>query len=88
MESSAEVSAQSPPEQIPAARSFLVRHRFLPWMVGFLAAGLLYFALGWALPFVIAVGLIVSLLGRTTGVLSGGAAEPQESKPSWPMPST
>ncbi len=54
--------AQSQPEPIPAARSFLVRHRFLPWMVGLLAAGFLYFALGWAPPFVIAVGLIVSLL--------------------------
>ncbi len=32
-------------------------------MVGFLAAVLLHFALGWALPFVIAVGLILSLLG-------------------------
>ena len=55
--------ARSQPEPIPAARSFLVRHRFLPWMLGLLAAGLLHFAFGWALPFVIAVGLIVSLLG-------------------------
>ena len=32
--------AQSPAEQVPAARSFLVRHRFLPWMLGLVAAGL------------------------------------------------
>ncbi len=58
----AEVAAQSPPEQVPTARSFLVRHRFLPWMLGLLAAGLLHFALGWATPFVVAVGLIAGLL--------------------------
>ena len=63
VENSAEVSGPSPPEAIPAARSFLVRHRLLPWMLGFVAALLLHFALGWALPFVIAVGLILSLLG-------------------------
>jgi Flp pilus assembly protein TadB len=63
VENSAEVSGPAPPEAIPAARSFLVRHRVLPWTIGFLAAVLLHFALGWALPFVIAVGLILSLLG-------------------------
>ena len=63
MESPTEVSGPSQPEPIPAARSFLVRHRFLPWMLGLLAAALMHFAFGWALPFVIAVGLIVSLLG-------------------------
>jgi Flp pilus assembly protein TadB len=62
MEISVEVSGPSQPEQIPTARLFLVRHHFLPWMLGLLAAGLLYFACGWALPFVIAVSLIVSLL--------------------------
>ena len=62
MEHSAEGSGPAPLDEIPAARSFLVRHRLLPWMFGPLAAGLLYFAFGWALPFVIAVGLIVSLL--------------------------
>jgi Flp pilus assembly protein TadB len=62
MENAGEVSGQSPPEQIPTARSFLVRHRFLPWILGFLAAVLLYFALAWKLPFVVAAGLIISLL--------------------------
>ena len=32
-------------------------------MLGLVGAGLIYFVFGWALPFVIAVGLIVSLLG-------------------------
>jgi Flp pilus assembly protein TadB len=62
MENSAEVSAASQPEQIPAARSFLIRHRVLPWMLGLAAAGLLYFVFHWAPPFVIAVGLIAGLL--------------------------
>ena len=32
-------------------------------MLGLLVAALMHFAFGWALPYVIAVGLIVSLLG-------------------------
>ena len=63
MESPTEVSDPSQPEPIPAAHSFLVRYRFLPWMLGLLVAAMIHFAFGWALPFVIAVGLIVSLLG-------------------------
>jgi Flp pilus assembly protein TadB len=63
MESSAEVVGPSPAEQIPTARPFLVRYRFVPWLVGLLAAGVLFSLFGWVLPFVIAVGLIVSLLG-------------------------
>ena len=63
MESPIEVSGPSQPEPIPAAHSFLVRYRFVPWMLGLLVAALMHFAFGWALPFVIAVGLIVSLLG-------------------------
>ncbi len=63
VENSAAVSGPAAPEAMPAARSFLVRRRVLPWMAGFVAAVLLHFALGWALPFVIAVGLILSLLG-------------------------
>ena len=56
---------------LPAARSFLVRHRFLPWVLGLLAAGLLYFAFDWAPPFVIAVSLIVGLLaGRLESYLA------------------
>jgi Flp pilus assembly protein TadB len=62
MENAAEVSGQSPPEQNPTARSFLVRHRFLPWVLGLVAALLLYGALSWKLPFVAAAGLIISLL--------------------------
>ena len=63
MESPTEVSGSSQPEPIPAAHSFLVRYRFVPWTLGLLVAVLMHFAFGWALPFVIAVGLIVSLLG-------------------------
>jgi Flp pilus assembly protein TadB len=63
MENPAEVAGPAPPEPIPAARSFLIRRRLLPWIVGLLTAGVLYFAVGWHPPFVIAIGLIVSLLG-------------------------
>ena len=62
MEHPAEGSRASPAAAVPPARSYLVRHRLLPWLLGLLAAGILYFALGWALPYVIAVSLIVSLL--------------------------
>ena len=63
METPTEVSDPSQLEPIPAARSFLVRYRFVPWMLGLLVAALMHFAFGWALPYVMAVGLIVSLLG-------------------------
>ncbi|MGA2256008.1 MAG: hypothetical protein ABSG53_15285, partial [Thermoguttaceae bacterium] len=42
IEHSAEVSETSEAVPIAAARSYLVRHRFLPWMLGLLVAGLLY----------------------------------------------
>jgi Flp pilus assembly protein TadB len=57
-----EVSGSEQPPRDPAAHTFLVRHRFVPWMLGLASAGVLYLVLGWALPFVIAIGLIVSLL--------------------------
>lgn len=73
MEHAAEVSAASPPEPVPAARSFLVRRRFLPWGLGLAAAGLLYFVLGWAPPFVIAISLIAGLLtGRLESFVAVG----------------
>jgi Flp pilus assembly protein TadB len=61
MEHSAEISETAAEAPLPAARSYLVRHRFAPWIFGLFVAGVLYFAVGWALPFVIAVALIVSL---------------------------
>ena len=63
MESSAEAPLASGPERPPAAQTFPTRHRLLPWVLGFSAAGLMYFALGWAVAFVITVGLILSMLG-------------------------
>ncbi len=63
IEHAAEVSEASPAAPIPTARSFLVRRRALPWLLALLTAGLLHFAFAWALPFVIAVSLIVGLLG-------------------------
>jgi len=63
MEGPIEVADPSQLEPIPAARSYLVRYRFVPWMLGLVVAALMHFAFGWALPYVIAVGLIVSLLG-------------------------
>ena len=77
MEHAAEVAEVSPAAPVPAARSFLVRHRFVPWMLALLAAGLLHFAFGWALPFVIAVSLIVGLLA---GRLESYLAERQTAK--------
>ncbi len=60
-----EAQAEGTPEvaSVPLARSFLVRHRYLPWMVGFVIACVLHFVLGWALPYVISISLIVILLG-------------------------
>ncbi len=70
MEHAAEDSEVSPPP-VPAARSYLVRHRFLPWMLALFVAGLLHFALGWATPFVIAIALIAGLLaGRVESYLA------------------
>ncbi|MGO8746615.1 MAG: type II secretion system F family protein [Thermoguttaceae bacterium] len=63
IEYSAEVSEALPPAPVPAARSFLVRYRFVPWMLGLVTAGILHFACGWPPPFVIAVSMIVGLLG-------------------------
>ena len=45
------------------ARPFLARHRLVPWIIGAALAGVMHFVFGWALPFVVALGLIVSLLG-------------------------
>ncbi len=50
-------------EARPVTRPFRSRHHFLPWLAGLLAAGVVHFVLGWAVPFVAAVGLIVLLLG-------------------------
>ncbi len=63
MESATEDAGASQAEPIPAAQSFLVRFRLLPWMLGLLLAAVIHFAFGWALRFVIAVGLIICLLG-------------------------
>src|SRR5208282_4777347 len=73
MEHGVEVSAGSHAEEVPVARSYLVRHRYLPWVLGLSVAGLLYFVMGWALPFVIAVGLIVGLqAGQLEAYLAAG----------------
>ena len=73
IERSAAVAETQPAAPIAAARSFIVRRRLLPWMLGFALAGLLHFAFGWATPFVIAVSLIVSLLGgRLEAFLAAG----------------
>jgi tight adherence protein B len=45
------------------ARSFLIRHRWLPWGVGVAVSACFYLAFGLALPYLLAIGLIVSLLG-------------------------
>ena len=63
MEGSGKVSTLLGPERLPSPRTFPTRYRLLPWMLGFLAAGVMYFVLGWAAAFVIAAGLILSLLG-------------------------
>jgi Flp pilus assembly protein TadB len=68
---SAEAAEAAPP--LPVAHSYLVRHRALPWLFGLGTAGLLYFAFGWAPPFVVAVGLIVSLqAGQLEAYLAAG----------------
>jgi tight adherence protein B len=58
-----EVAVTPQPEADSAARSFLVRHRVAPWMLGLAVSVVVHLAFGWGLPFAIAVGLIVGLLG-------------------------
>ncbi len=71
IEYSAAVSEATQAEPLPAARSFLVRHRFLPWLLALIVAGLLYYAFDWAPPFVISVSLIAGLLaGRLDSYLA------------------
>jgi tight adherence protein B len=58
---------------LPAARVYLVRHRVLPWGLGLATGAILYFAFGWAVPFVLAVALIVSLqAGQFEAFLAAG----------------
>jgi Flp pilus assembly protein TadB len=63
MEGSGEASAVPGAERRGAPRTFPVRYRLLPWMLGFSAAVLMYFVFGWGVAFVITVGLLFSLLG-------------------------
>jgi Flp pilus assembly protein TadB len=63
MERAAEAPKAAPEAVVPLARSFLVRHRSAPWVMGLLTAGIVYFAVGWTLPYVISISLIVILLG-------------------------
>jgi len=73
IERSSGVSAASPAAPPPLAHPFLVRRRWAPWALGLLAAAILHFAAGLTLPFVLAVGLVVSLLGgRWEAFLAAG----------------
>jgi len=62
-----EAATEAPPrpdrEAMPPPRPCLVRHRLLPWMGALAAAGVVHFVFGWAMPFVIAIGLMIGLLG-------------------------
>lgn len=71
MEQAVEVSEASPAEPVPVARPYIVRHRLAPWLLALIVAGVLHFAFAWALPFMIAVSLIVGLLaGRLESYLA------------------
>jgi Flp pilus assembly protein TadB len=73
IELAAEASEAAEEAPIPTARSYLVRRRFAPWVLGLLTAALLHFAFGWSLPFVIAVALIVSFqAGQLEAYLAAG----------------
>jgi Flp pilus assembly protein TadB len=63
MEMPADASALPSSEPTRVARSFLIRHRILPWALGILAASAMYFVFGWAPSYLLAFGLIISLLG-------------------------
>jgi len=63
MEVGDEPPALAAPERSPMLRSFPKRYRLLPWLLGILAAALLYLVLGWATAYVVAVALIVGLVG-------------------------
>ena len=63
MEGSDEASDLPGAKQRGAPRTFPRRYRLLPWMLGFSAAGVMYFVFGWGVAFVVTVGLLFSLLG-------------------------
>jgi len=58
----AELAEPPEPEAAWATRPFLRRHRWLPWAAGAAIGCLLYFVLGWAAPFAVALGVIAALL--------------------------
>ena len=73
MEQSAAAAEAEEAAPVAVAHSYLVRHRFAPWICGLVTALLLHFAIGWALPFVVAVALIVSLqTGQLEAYLAAG----------------
>jgi Flp pilus assembly protein TadB len=73
MEQSAAAAEAEEAAPVAVAHSYLVRHRLAPWICGLVTALLLHFALGWALPFVVAVALIVSLqTGQLEAYLAAG----------------
>ena len=49
---------------IESTRSIFRRQRYLTWIVGLLAASIVYFVLGWAIVFAVSVGIIAALLAR------------------------
>lgn len=63
VESVGEAAVPPGAESMPLARPFRIRHRLLPWTIGLLAAGLAYFVFSASVPFVVAAGLIIGLLG-------------------------
>ncbi len=63
MEVAYEPATEVAPDRTPALQTFPRRYRVAPWIVGLVSAGVLYFALGWSMAFVVAVALIVGLVG-------------------------
>jgi Flp pilus assembly protein TadB len=65
------VAEELPPQPVPKARSYLVRHRFVPWIPAVCTAALFYFVFNWPTAFVVAAALIVGLLaGRAESYLA------------------
>lgn len=49
---------------VESTRSIFRRRRYLTWIVGLLAASIVYFVLGWAIVFAVSVGIVAALLAR------------------------
>jgi Flp pilus assembly protein TadB len=58
-----EAPTEEPREAAPDTRRFVQHHTLIPWLVGLVVIGLLYYLVGLPIIFAVSFGLIVGLLG-------------------------